>query len=132
MKITFAYGHIFGGPSTSLGVTGGVGGEKAAFRSFAGVAHEKFAKAAVVKHHDDAVLVDIVACVSEERHCRREDVQRYAVSRAPSHAPPCNDNRHVMRVRRRNAIPVCASTVGLPRIEDESDRHRFDDWKTRS
>jgi hypothetical protein len=57
-------GHIFGGPSTSLGVTES---EEAGFAGFAGVAHEEFAERPIAEHDDDAVLVHVVAGIGEER-----------------------------------------------------------------
>jgi hypothetical protein len=71
-----------------LGVTGDVGGEYAGLRSFAGVAHKKFAKAAVVEHHDDAVLVDVVTRVGEKWKLRCEDVERHTVAGHPAHSAP--------------------------------------------
>ncbi len=124
-----ATGHIFVGPSTSLGVTGDVGGEKAGFRSFACVAHEKFAKAAVVEHHDDAVLVDVVTRVGEKWKLRCEDVERYAVSGTPTHTAPCKSDWHSVGRRRRHRIAIRTPAIRLARIEDHPDGHRINNWR---
>jgi len=41
-----------------------VASQEAGFAGFSGVAHEKFAEAAIAEHDDDAVFVYIVACFS--------------------------------------------------------------------
>jgi hypothetical protein len=92
-----------------------------------GVAHEKFAKAAVVEHHDDAVFVDVVTRVGEKWKLRCEDVERHTVFGHSAHPAPSEDDRYAVRVSRSDAIAVRASGIFLPRIEQHPDGHRFDD-----
>jgi uncharacterized protein (DUF302 family) len=40
--------------------------EESGFRSFARIAHEEFAKVAVPQHHDDAILIHVVAGVGKK------------------------------------------------------------------
>jgi hypothetical protein len=47
--------------------------------------------------------------------------------RTTLHPAPRDDDRHVTRVCRRDAIAVRAAAVRLPRIEQHTHRHRIDD-----
>jgi predicted transcriptional regulator len=122
-----AIGHLFGCPSTLLGVTVGVFRKETRLAGFAGVSHEKFAKFAVTEHHDDAVLVDVVTRVGEKWKLRREDVERHAVAGCPPHSASRENDRYAMPMRRRHRVAICAPAICLSRIENHPDRHCFED-----
>jgi hypothetical protein len=106
--------------------------EQPSFTRFARVAHEELAKSLGAEHDNDTVLVHVVTGIGEKRHRWREDVERYAVSGHPAHPAPGENDRYAMRMGRGHSVSVCVPVVGLPRVEDHSDRHRINDRRGRT
>jgi hypothetical protein len=97
--------------------------------SLAGIAHEQLAKAAILDHDDDAILVHVVASLDEKWQRRRENVEHYTVAGCPTRSAPYENNWDSMLMRCCHGVSVRPPVICLPRIENHPDRHRLDDRK---